>query len=193
MISVPIDNIYCINRYLLNEWYQKKKTKLSVFNSKYLLNTVLSKINVCDIDTIYSNDMQLYIFNSIEKNYLTIVENLILNCEYNFNIAIHSVEDKIKFKITLGPYFSLIRNIKVVNMSLNNKSYVLEPYNNKSFECDIFKGYSIVIFDIITLKAKEKAEIKYSLGKIEKIEKIYISETKEFNDRLLLFLQSKWM
>lgn len=53
-------------------------------------------------------------------------------------------------------------------MSLNNKSYVLEPYNNKSFECDIFKGYSIVIFDIITLKAKEKAEIKYSLGKIEK-------------------------
>lgn len=105
MISVPIDNIYCINRYLLNEWYQKKKTKLSVFNSKYLLNTVLSKINVCDIDTIYSNDMQLYIFNSIEKNYLTIVENLILNCEYNFNIAIHSVEDKIKFKITLGPYF----------------------------------------------------------------------------------------
>ena len=191
MISVPIDNIYCINRYLLNEWYQKKKTKLSVFNSKYLLNTVLSKINVCDIDTIYSNDMQLYIFNSIEKNYLTIVENLILNCEYNFNIAIHSVEDKIKFKITLGPYFSLIRYIKVVNMSLNNKSYVLEPYNNKSFECDIFKGYSIVIFDIITLKAKEKAEIKYSLGKIEKIEKIYISETKEFNDRLLIELEKK--
>ena len=194
MISAPIEHVYCINRYLLNEWYQNKSTDLSAFNSKLSLNAIVSKINVCTTNITYNNDMQLYIFNSIEKNYLTIVKDLISKCEYNLNIAIFSIEEQVKLKINLGSYISVIGNIRVVNMSFNNELYIPEFEDKHFFECDISKGYSIVAFDIITLGIDRKKKINYinySLGDLEKKEKVNISETKELDATLLVNLEKK--
>lgn len=194
MISSPIDHIYCINRYLLNEWYHNHTKRLSAFNSDFLIDSVLSKLTARNVILEYNNDIQLFIFNNIEKNYLTIIKKLINNCKYDFNIAIFSIEDDTKAKIDLGPYISIISNINVANMSLCGKSYVSSPNKNNHIECNVFKGYSIITFDIVVLNMQEKEEttyITYSMGEIEKRERVYLSKTEDRNDLLLVELEKK--
>ena len=76
MISSPIDNIYCINRYLLNEWFhENNQTTLLDFDPNFSINSFLSKITINNNNFVSNNDIQLYIFDASEKNYLTIIND----------------------------------------------------------------------------------------------------------------------
>lgn len=194
MISSPIEHVYCINRYLLNEWYHKHQTNLSVFNSDFFIDSILSKLAVRNINVEYNNDIQLYTFNDIEKNYLTIVKNLINNCEYDINIAIFCTEDNDKVEIDLGPCILISSSINVVNMSFSDTSYVTSANGETHIECNIFKGYSVITFDIITSEINEREKnsyIRYSMGKTEKMEHFHLSKAEDVNDFPLVELEKK--
>ncbi len=189
MMSSPIDNIYCINRYLLNEWYlYNKQKKMSDFDSGFSTNSILSKIADNSNNFTNNNDVQLYIFDDSEKNYLTIIKGIILNNIYNLNVAIFCIEDKAELNIDLGKNISIISDINVVNMSFHNKSYTTSQDDKRFIKCSISKGYYIVTFNIIVNninKNQKNISIKYSIGKT-KIKKFPIYRINEFNDHLLI-------
>lgn len=195
MISSPIDNIYCINRYLLNEWFhENNQTTLLDFDPNFSINSFLSKITINNNNFVSNNDIQLYIFDASEKNYLTIINDISLNNNYNLNVAIFCIEDKAELNIDLGIDVSRIGNINVINMSFKNKSCDVLQNDNQHIKCNISKGYSIVTFDIMVIdtnRDQKETYINYSIGKIEKTKKLQILKTNEYDDNLLINLEKE--
>lgn len=168
MTVSPIDNVYCINRLILNEWYKKNHKNLSAFNSGFNIDSICNKIEVCSTNCSFHNEVQVYFFNDIAKNYLTILKNLLPNSKYMVNIVLFATDFEVDFKIDMGEYISIIDDIIIKNLSFINKKNKIERFSPKEFTCKISKGYSIITFSVFSsniLKDNLINHIKYSFGK----------------------------
>ena len=120
-------------------FHENNQTTLLDFDPNFSINSFLSKITINNNNFVSNNDIQLYIFDASEKNYLTIINDISLNNNYNLNVAIFCIEDKAELNIDLGIDVSRIGNINVINMSFKNKS------------CDVLQKI-ISILNVIYLK-----------------------------------------
>lgn len=191
----PIANIYCINRFLLNEWYSKKtKSNLSNFNTDIPIKSICDKIIKNSTNTLYNNEMKLYIFDNIEKNYLTVLKKLKPYSEYTANIAFFVTEDNVDFEINLGKYISIIDTIVLKNLSFLNMRSEFSRLSENTFTCKVSKGYSVIEFRIITKNVLNKNvinQIEYKMGTLNEHSDIIIEYQKEFNQDQLIEIEKE--
>lgn len=194
MTVAPITNVYCINRLILNEWYEKKKTSLSVFNTDFLAESIDNKINECISNISYQNKVEVYVFDNMEKNYLTVSKRLISNCEYTVNVALFVADESIDFKIETDQYISIIDDIILKNISSYTKELKIQYWDENSFECKISKGYSILSFRIMTHVNNNNISyyhIKYSIGDSVKEKKFLAEHQKATDNNLLINIEKE--
>lgn len=194
MTTAPIANIYCVNRFILNEWYRKKQNNLSSFNTNVSVNSIGNKVNVCYTNTLYHNDAQIYFFDNLEKNYLTVLKKIIPHCEYTVNIAMFVMDDNVDFKIELGSYISIIDNVILKNVSFYNKETEISCLSRNNFECSVGKGYSIISFHIIVdnmIENKAVNSVKLSLGLLTKKKDFSIESQRKYDEDLLIDIEKK--
>lgn len=190
----PIANIYCINRLILNEWYEKKQHSLSAFNTSFVMKSICNKINVRCTEIFYQNDIQIYIFSNIEKNYLTALKKLISNCEYAVNIALFVEDNSVDFKIEMGEYISIIDDVIIKNISFCNQQTKISCSYGNSFECKISKGYSVITFHIITKNIIENNSVNHIqclLGDLTKKMDILVESQKKYKKNLVIDIEKK--
>lgn len=195
MTISPITNIYCINRLLLNEWYRKKQPyNLSAFNTKMSIEVIRKKINRLSTNTfsLHNNEMKFYIFDNIEKNYLTVLRKLIPCSEYIVNIALFAVEDNVNFNIKLGEYISIIDNVTLRNLSIVNEKKEIIYSSENTFTCEVSKGYSVIEFHIITRAIISNNVVNYiesQMGDLNERSNILIVNQNEVDRNLLIEIE----
>ncbi len=190
----PIANIYCINRFLLNEWYSKKNQRnLLNFNTDISIISICNKIIATPANTLYNDEMKLFIFDNIEKNYLTALKKLKPHSEYTVNIALFVMEDNVEFEIKLGKYISIIDKISIKNLSYLNMRKDFSALSKDNFTCRVSKGYSVIEFRIITkdvLKENIFNQIEYKMGTLNEHFDVLMEYQKEFDEALLIKIEN---
>lgn len=143
-----IENVFCINRHLLNEWYSNRSNKLSCYNINMSSDEICKKIQRTSLLNLPTNQAQIYFFSSISKDFLTIKQSLIAGNVYTVNIGLFTISDSVNVQIFMGNNIVIISDIEVKNVSYLNQNNKIKTSSENNFYCAISKGYSIINFVI---------------------------------------------
>lgn len=150
-----IEDIYYINRIILNEWLNQKP-ELTDFDEKYPVSQILLKLKPCKRDINYS-DSALYFFNGISENRLVPCRALYQFGIYEFNFIIFSPENKkITFKNNTMDFTS---DITIKNLSVGTVE-VKKSYE----EMYIYTGYTSLSGLIMVKSTKQAISFEYLIN-----------------------------
>lgn len=188
MIDIPLEKVYFANRLLLNEWYDHSPI-LKDFDLKYPVQNIQNKIKRKDVVLDARNNLNIYFFNQIEKNFLTPVNNVYIKSVYEINIASFVCDKQASILIPTDTFIGFTTNIYVYNLSFPDKYEEIKSDCEQNIKIDLRQGYNIIKTNLVIkqdIKGSNNKHFKVRLNDREYIKTINVFHTIKINKESII-------
>lgn len=160
MIDSPLENVYFANRLLINEWNDHSPI-LKDFDLKYPVQNIKNKIKRKGVVIDSINNLSIYFFNQIEKNFLTPVNKVYIKSVYEINIASFVCDKHASILIPTHTFIGFTTNIYVYNLSFPDKCEEIKSDCERNIKIDLRQGYNIIKTNVVIKQDIKGSNIKH--------------------------------